>query len=757
MNVTRKSIENTGGATHLTPLPPERIMSDDEAWKMLHDQLNEQTKKKLNELRPISVENITMADFLIMEDEIVRTFIKGEEVYCEECTETIYVDIRRKGKKSITGYQPLIVYCKKTGCARWGQDVRVVMTTLCGGLKHAMYDVLLPLVQEKIVRVNENDKRAPPTPEWKPTNQSQVPETEQETRSPPKKISKKEVKKVQWDTESSDVDMDPPSPPKKIYKNEVKTVKEDILVTENIQMRREISELKNHIGELAYVFEIKSKEQEHKMSQLEQIILTLHDTIKQLTEVTINEKGKQQEDNESIITGKEDGEKESDMKDQERRITGFLNKMGTSAYYRFVTMDIKNNTVKIDDFDGVDIQLYLKMAMERMGKDGKEEEKSKGKPKIKERIIQDKVGFSKRQKEEEEKTKKIEEVKEHLLQTKEAVLDVERGRIFPPDTKLNTKGEANSDEGIEFNDFINERRETKKPVAPETKEEERTIKLSDSYVQIARKAKEKQKWKRTIVIENDEEILKLARQPVGPNKRCKFRRIYIQINGLPAWQVSSRREKIQLIYEYLNRTLPRGGWKDFSLIGRSVIEVYVAEPAYETTIRALNNAEQNIIDFEVTKGQDNVPLAQRSEENQGQIIRRLVALVKRNPLSEMQNEILRGWPQEIKEAVRTELKIYLKEMRKGTRKEILTVPVIVNQPVLRPYSEKFVKVINDIQKDGMYSPEDYKYLSEVQKALVDEALNEMTNNNDNKFTKRIQKEESDSMIYQVSDEGRVTP
>jgi hypothetical protein len=203
---------------------------------------------------------------------------------------------------------------------------------------------------------------------------------------------------------------------------------------------------------------------------------------------------------------------------------------------------------------------------------------------------------------------------------------------------------------------FNETIQTKKQV--KTKKNEHSISFNSSYAAIAKKSQSN-------ILENSgrdaqnhqgmhirmpkgNSILKMVRntEKIVP---VEFKKIYLHLNPIPSLKFASRKSRVQLAYNLLNKLNIKNKVRDFSYIGKSVLELYIAEPVYEEVKKILEEQNVNIIEkYDSSKGQ---PTGRPIQEVEDNIINRLAFIYARNHLKKMKEAILQGFNKRITDKV----------------------------------------------------------------------------------------------------------
>lgn len=130
-----------------------------------------------------------------------------------------------------------------------------------------------------------------------------------------------------------------------------------------------------------------------------------------------------------------------------------------------------------------------------------------------------------------------------------------------------------------------------------------------------------------------------------------FRRLYVQMNLSANDRTDTRKHRFDIVRRFLSLNDLKGHVRDFSMIGKSIVEMYVAEPAFDGLKRKLIELKAPVlVDFE--------PMSQDVKgrpamDCRSAIVSRLAALYCRNSLKGMRECILDGYPELIRiEAVK---------------------------------------------------------------------------------------------------------
>lgn len=128
-----------------------------------------------------------------------------------------------------------------------------------------------------------------------------------------------------------------------------------------------------------------------------------------------------------------------------------------------------------------------------------------------------------------------------------------------------------------------------------------------------------------------------------------FKKIFIQMSFSYAGKQADYRTRVRWVRSWLLDLDILNKVRDFSMIGKSVLELYVAEPAYSQVAQALHINQAKILkDFD-PMAQDKKGVAAMGRKDQ--IINRLVFLYKRQSLLKMKEAVLEGYPLTIQEAI----------------------------------------------------------------------------------------------------------
>lgn len=177
------------------------------------------------------------------------------------------------------------------------------------------------------------------------------------------------------------------------------------------------------------------------------------------------------------------------------------------------------------------------------------------------------------------------------------------------------------------------------------------IDISNSYASILKKVPVASKAGVPIRISKNADLTRYVTD-ISTIIPCKFEKVYVNINFIPALRVADRKSKRDIGAALLNSmglTMPM--YKDFSFIGKSLLEIYIAAPQYAKVLGLLKGRNVKFsTTYEPMTGQAH---GRTPEEVQVCIINRLVSLYKRHHLKEMQKTILGNFSESIREAVIT--------------------------------------------------------------------------------------------------------
>jgi hypothetical protein len=178
-----------------------------------------------------------------------------------------------------------------------------------------------------------------------------------------------------------------------------------------------------------------------------------------------------------------------------------------------------------------------------------------------------------------------------------------------------------------------------------------SIPLNASYAEITKKIGDVSKNRHhfTIRLPSKSQGLLNAVRKLDTIIPVKFKKVYIQLNYIPVLRIASRKARVKIMYKILTELGIKQKVKDFSFIGKSVLELYVAEPVYQEVLSALVEQNVNLItNFDAT-----AVFRDRSRaEMKDFIISRCGFLYSRQHLRNMKLAIIEDFDENLQDAIK---------------------------------------------------------------------------------------------------------
>jgi hypothetical protein len=153
---------------------------------------------------------------------------------------------------------------------------------------------------------------------------------------------------------------------------------------------------------------------------------------------------------------------------------------------------------------------------------------------------------------------------------------------------------------------------------------------------------------RTKKMVEDYQVKKMITNP-ALRKPVDFTKMYIQINVGQKWKRAERKDKVKLARQIFKTIGIEEKVREFSFIGNSVLELYVANPvAYEVSMTLKANECLIINDYNASVGQGH---GRPVDEIKECIISRVGFLYARNNLVKLKEAILDGFEGELRESI----------------------------------------------------------------------------------------------------------
>jgi hypothetical protein len=201
-----------------------------------------------------------------------------------------------------------------------------------------------------------------------------------------------------------------------------------------------------------------------------------------------------------------------------------------------------------------------------------------------------------------------------------------------------------------------------KKTAPENQknlnEKKKKIGFNQSFAQIVKSTGTQKPHGLEVKAPKNEALLKLIK-PFERIKPVSFSKLYLKLNTIPALRVGNNRSRVRIIRNLLNLLQINNKVRDFSFIGKSVLELYVAEPCLDEVTKVLSENGRLLSNFNPNEAS---PYAHPERDVKSATIKRLAHLYARNHLRMMKEAILSGFPEDIQENVKTEAENLTRKM-----------------------------------------------------------------------------------------------